>query len=345
MVNRTMATMRDIAILAGVSTATVSHVVNGTKKLSPETTERVLMAIQEANYTPNTLAKSLRSGQTHTIGVLVEDIRGLPVAGIVSGINETLSKSGYRMILHDLHLLEKLYNQYEQIASYRHRNNNGVALLKSSNVDGIIYVGMHDRHLDYLFDPMDTPLVFAYSHGTNQDTYVTYSNQDSASDMTRYLLARGHTRIAVIAGHPHSYPTARRMHGIRMALQKEGLAIPEEYVRYGNWEYESGITETRALIALDPRPTAIFAMNDLMAAGCIHALNEEGLTVPRDMAVVGFDNREISRYLQPPLTTIQLPTTEIGTAAALHIMEKINNPSSPPAREIIHCSIIERASV
>ena len=340
-----MATMRDIALLAGVSTATVSHVVNGTKKLSPETTERVLMAIQEANYTPNTLAKSLRSGQTHTIGVLVEDIRGLPVAGIVSGINETLSKSGYRMILHDLHLLEKLYNQYEQIDSYRQRINNGVALLKSSNVDGIIYVGMHDRHLDYLFDPMETPLVFAYSHGTSQDTYVTYSNQDSAQDMTRYLINRGHERIAVIAGHPHSYPTARRMHGIRMALQQVGLIIPDEYVRYGNWEYESGITETKVLLSLDPRPTAIFAMNDLMAAGCMHVLSEMGLNVPKDIAVVGFDNREISRYLQPPLTTVQLPTTEIGTAAALHIMEKINNPSAPPAREIIHCSIIERESV
>lgn len=340
-----MATMRDVAQLAGVSTATVSHVVNGTKKLSPETTEKVLMAIAEANYTPNTLAKSLRSGQTHTIGVLVEDIRGLPVAGIVSGINETLSKSGYRMILHDLHLLEKLYNQYEQIVSYRQRINNGVSLLQSSNVDGIIYVGMHDRHLDYLFDPMDTPLVFAYSHGTKQDTYVTYSNQDSAADMTRYLLSKGHERIAVIAGHPHSYPTARRMHGIQMAMQQVGLVIPEEYIRYGNWEYESGVTETRALLTLEVRPTVIFAMNDLMAAGCMHVLNEAGLRIPEDMAVVGFDNREIASYLQPPLTTVQLPTTEIGTSAALHIMEKINNPSVPPVREIIHCSIVERKSV
>lgn len=340
-----MATMRDVAQLAGVSTATVSHVVNGTKKLSPETTERVLMAIAEANYTPNTLAKSLRSGQTHTIGVLVEDIRGLPVAGIVSGINETLSKSGYRMILHDLHLLEKLYNQYEQIGAYRQRINNGVSLLQSSNVDGIIYVGMHDRYLDYLFDPMETPLVFAYSHGTQQDTYVTYSNQDSAADMTRYLLSRGHERIAVIAGHPHSYPTARRMHGIMMAMQQAGLIIPEEYIRYGNWEYESGVTETQALLALDVRPTVIFAMNDLMAAGCMRALNEAGLRIPEDMAVVGFDNREIASYLQPPLTTIQLPTTEIGTSAALHIMERINNPATPPVREIIHCSIIERQSV
>jgi len=204
---------------------------------------------------------------------------------------------------------------------------------------------MHDRHLDYLFDPMDTPLVFAYSHGTQQDTYVTYSNQDSAADMTRYLLSKGHERIAVIAGHPHSYPTARRMHGIQMAMQQVGLVIPEEYIRYGDWEYASGVEQTRALLALENRPTAIFAMNDLMAAGCMHVLNDAGLRIPHDMAVVGFDNREIASYLQPPLTTVQLPTTEIGTSAALHIMEKINNPATAPVREIIHCSIVERKSV
>ncbi len=340
-----MATMRDVALLAGVSTATVSHVVNGTKKLSPVTTERVLRAIAEVNFVPNTLAKSLRSGQTHTIGVLVEDIRGLPVADIVSGVNETLSKGGYKMLLHDLHLLERLYNQYEQIGMYRQRINDGVALLKAANVDGIIYVGMHDRHLDYLFDPMETPLVFAYSHGTNQDTYVTYSNEDSAADLTRYLLAKGHKRIAVIAGHPHSYPTARRMQGIQAALQQVGLTLPSEYIRYGNWEYASGAEQTSALLALPARPTAIFAMNDLMAAGCIRTLNLTGLSIPADIAVVGFDNREIAAYLQPPLTTIRLPTTEIGVGAAMRIMEKINNPATPPVREIIHCSIVERQSV
>ena len=223
------------------------------------------------------------------LGVEYYDKDLIKLASEESGINETLSKSGYRMILHDLHLLEKLYNQYEQIGAYRQRINNGVSLLQSSNVDGIIYVGMHDRHLDYLFDPMDTPLVFAYSHGTKEDTYVTYSNQDSAADMTRYLLSKGHRRIAVIAGHPHSYPTARRMHGIQMAMQQVGLIVPEEYIRYGNWEYESGVEQTRALIALENRPTAIFAMNDLMAAGCMHVLNDAGLRIPQDMAVVGFD--------------------------------------------------------
>lgn len=340
-----MATMRDVAILAGVSTATVSHVVNGSKKISPETTERVLRAISQVNYKPNTLAKSLRMGQTHTIGILVEDIRGLPVSGIVSGISETLAKGGYKTILYDLHLLEKLYNQYEQIGTYRQRINEGLNFLQSSDVDGIIYVAMHDRHLDYLFDPMDTPLVFAYSHGTETDTYVTYSNRDSAADMIRYLLNKGHERIAVIAGHPHSYPTAQRLLGVQMALQQAGLALPQEYIQYGNWEYESGKEQTRKLLKLDTLPTAIFAMNDLMAAGCMAELMSAGLRIPDDMAVAGFDNREIAAYLQPSLTTVALPTTEIGTEAALRIIDMISNPSPHPVRKIIRCSIIERNSV
>ena len=340
-----MATMRDVADLAGVSTATVSHVINGSKKLSPETTERVLRAIAQVNYKPNTLAKSLRIGKTHTIGVLVEDIRGLPVSGIVSGIGETLAKGGYKTILYDLHLLEQLYNQYEQIGAYRQRINEGLHLLQSSDVDGIIYVAMHDRHLDYLFDSMETPLVFAYSHGTDSDTYVTYSNRDSAADMIRFLLKKGHERIAVIAGHPHSYPTAQRLLGVQMALQQAGLTLPQEYIRYGNWEYESGKEQTRDLLNLSPLPTAIFAMNDLMAAGCMAELTAAGMRIPEDMAVAGFDNREIAGCLQPPLTTVALPTNEIGTEAALHMIEMISNPGAPPVRRIIPCSIIKRNSV
>ena len=337
--------MRDVALLAGVSTATVSHVINGSKNISAETTERVLQAISQVNYKPNTLAKSLRMGQSHTIGVLVEDIRGLPVASIVSGISETLAKGGYKTILHDLHLLEKLYNQYEQIGSYRQRINDGLSLLQSANVDGIIYVAMHDRHLDYLFDEMDIQLVFAYSHGTEKDTYITYSNRDSAADIIRFLIGKGHKHIAVIAGHPHSYPTAQRLLGIQMAMQQAGLSLPQEYIRYGNWEYESGMVQTGELLRLPIRPTAIFAMNDLMAAGCMAVLTSEGLRIPQDIAVAGFDNREIAEYLQPPLTTVALPTTEIGVQAALHIIDMISNPRIHPAREIINCSIVERASV
>jgi len=340
-----MATMKDVADLAGVSTATVSHVVNGTKRLSPETTERVLLAIEQVKYNPNTAAKSLRSGQSNTIGVLVEDIRGLPVPEIVSGIEEVLTRSGYRMLLYDLHLLEKLFNQYDQISTYHTRVNNAIALLLSSNADGIIFVGIHDRRIQSLFDPIDKPLVIAYSLGTAQDTYVSYSNFDSAAQLTRLLIGKGHKRIALIAGHPDSYPTARRIGGFMHAMQEAGLDVPPSYIVQGDWEYESGFEQTNKLLALSEPPTAIFAMNDLMAAGCFHALNAVGLRIPEDISVIGFDNREISRFLQPPLTTIELPTREMGIQSAIRLIDMIRNPSMPPRPSIIPCSLIDRASV
>jgi len=340
-----MATMKDVADLAGVSTATVSHVVNGTKRLSPETTERVLLAIEQVKYNPNTAAKSLRSGQSNTIGVLVEDIRGLPVPEIVSGIEEVLTRSGYRMLLYDLHLLEKLFNQYDQISTYHTRVNNAIALLLSSNADGIIFVGIHDRRIQSLFDPIDKPLVIAYSLGTAQDTYVSYSNFDSAAQLTRLLIGKGHKRIALIAGHPDSYPTARRIGGFMHAMQEAGLDVPPSYIVQGDWEYESGFEQTNKLLALSEPPTAIFAMNDLMAAGCFHALNAVGLRIPEDISVIGFDNREISRCLQPPLTTIELPTREMGIQSAIRLIDMIRNPSMPPRPSIIPCSLIDRASV
>ena len=120
---------------------------------------------------------------------------------------------------------------------------------------------------------------------------------------------------------------------------------PAEYIRYGDWVHDSGYACTQEILACPERPTAIFAMNDLMAAGCIHALSEAGLSVPGDMAVAGFDNRESARYLNPPLTTVALPTTEIGVRAAKRILACIQNPDAPPQREIVECSIIERESV
>ena len=334
-----MATMKDVAQLAGVSTATVSHVINGTKKLSAATTERVLLAISQAKYRPNTTAKSLH------VGVLVEDIRGLPVPEIVSGIADTLSRSGYMMILYDLHLLEQLYNQYAMTSSYRERISNGAKLLLSSEIDGLIYVGMHDRYLRDLFAPMERPLVIAYSHGTAQDTSVTYSNFDSAARLTRHLIAKGHRRIAVIAGHPDSYPAQRRMQGFQSAMAEAGLPVPGAYICEGNWEAESGAAATRALLALPQPPSAIFAMNDLMAAGCYQALGAAGLSIPQDMAVVGFDNREIASFLQPPLTTFALPSKEIGVRAAIRLLDRIRNGTTPPVKDILPCTFIERSSV
>lgn len=340
-----MATMKDVARLARVSTATVSHVINGTKNISEDTKKRVFDAIEQSSYVPNSVAKSLRVGSSLTIGVLVEDIRGLPVADIVNGIGEALEKNGYNMLLYDLHLLERLYNQYEQIGAYRANINRGISLLIQSHVDGIIYVGMHDRHLDGLIDPITRPIVFAYSHGSAQESYVTYANRESAVELVEYLISMGHSRIGVIAGHPHSYPTMMRLSGYQLALQKHGIPQRNEYVRYGDWEYESGARECAALIALKERPTAIFAMNDLMGIGCIHTLLEAGLRVPEDVSVVGFDNREASRYVQPPLTTMAMPTKEIGIFTANMLYRLIKNGGDSAEGVVLPCNMVTRESV
>jgi LacI family transcriptional regulator len=340
-----MATMKEIARDANVSTATVSHVINGTKKLTAETTERVLVAIQRLNYKPNTLAKSLRSGQTRVIGVLAEDFRCFPIPDLVGGIAEALEPTGFQMLMYDLHLYERLLNQYEQIGAYRERVNQGVSMLMNAQVDGVIYAAMHDRHLDGITDPVDRPLVYAYSLGTLQDYFVTYANKESAADLVRLLILRGHRKVAVLSGHPHSFPAMKRLSGYQIAMQEAGLPVPEGYIRYGDWTYESGYEKARELLSLPEPPTAIFAMNDYMAAGCLHALADSGLKVPEDISVVGFDNRETARFLRPQLTTVALPTKEIGRRAALMMLEAIENKISVPRSEILPCQIIERDSV
>ena len=211
-----MATMKDVAELAGVSTATVSHVVNGTKRLSPETTERVLLAIEQVKYNPNTAAKSLRSGQSNTVGVLVEDIRGLPVPQIVSGIEEILTRSGYRMLLYDLHLLEKVFNQYDQINTYHARVNNAIALLLASNADGIIFVGIHDRRIKSLFDPIDKPLVIAYN--AQFDLMFLYYLLNQYGDV-RLLKDQPKLDLLTVYKDRYSYP-----HKLCNAIESYGLS-------------------------------------------------------------------------------------------------------------------------
>lgn len=346
-----MATMKDVANLAGVSVSAVSHVLNGTKQFTPQTTKRILDAIEQTGYAPHTLARSLRVGKTNTIGILVEDIRGLPVAEVVNGISEYLRAKNYQLLLSDLHLLEDLYNQYEQIIDYRNHINNGLKLLLKNQVDGIIYVGMHDRHLDGIIDPIDTPLVYAYSHGANQDYYVTYDNASAAILATNHLILNGHKDIAVITGHPNSYPTYKRMKGFYASMEKAELPVKDEWIQYGDWEYDSGYLLTKKMLSGLKQPTAIFAMNDLMAVGVINAAKEMAYNLPDDLSVVGFDNREIAGYTLPKLTTVQLPTKEIGFESAKLLIEMIQHKSSGNSffkneqHIILPCSLVERESV
>ncbi|MDR3050900.1 MAG: LacI family transcriptional regulator [Oscillospiraceae bacterium] len=337
--------MKEIAALSGVSVATVSHVLSGKKSVSPSTRERVLQSIGLTNYKLNTIAKSLRMNKTHIIGVLVEDICGLPVPEIVDGINQCLEESGYQVLLSNLRLLQKLYNQYEQLSQYTGIVNRGLQLLEDARVDGIIYVAMHDRRIDGIHQPVSIPLVYAYAEsGDPANVSVTYDNENSAYEMTRLLIRQNHRQVALIAGHANTSAANRRLTGYRQAMDEAGLPVPPEYIRWGDWEYHSGVEQAGALLALALPPTAIFAMNDPMAAGCYAAIKRSGLRIPEDISVVGFDNREIASCLFPGLTTVALPNKEIGHTAAQQLLQRLDGLTIATPRTTLPCRIIRRDS-
>lgn len=339
-----MATIKEIAKMAGVSTATVSYVLNDTKKVSPETEKRVREAVKAFDYRPNAIATNLRKGKTTTIGVITEDIRYFPTPEILNGIGEVLEDANYQMVVHDLHLYGKLWPDYNKIDKYKNRIEEGVQLLKQSMVSGIIYVCMHDRVLKSLIEPLNVPLVYAYSYCEGEENFVTYDDYYSAKTMVEHLIELGHKKIGIIGGYEKSYPTQTRLGGIRSALDENDLMIPPEYIKYGDWEFESGYEKAMELLKMGDPPTALFVMNDIMAAGCYHAASELHKKIPTDISIVGFDNRDISKYLIPPLTTMNLPLQEIGKQAFQVLMESMNNENLDPKQVTLPCDIVLRQS-
>ena len=341
-----MSTMKDIARLSGVSVATVSYVVNKTRKMSPEVEERVLRAVRQTNYRPNTIAKSLRMKKTNIIGVLVEDICGMPVPEIVDGISDYLEQAGYQMLLYNLRLLDKLLNQYDKLNKYIEDINQGMRLMENACVDGIIYVAMHDRHITGIRQPVNIPMAYAYATADNEEACsVTYENQRSAYEITNKLIHANHQRIALVTGHPASADARLRLEGYRAAMDDAGLYVPPEYIRWGDWGYESGVEQCNALMEMSVRPTAIFAMNDTMATGCYRAVKNHGLGIPADISLVGFDNREFAQLVNPPLTTVSLPNRQIGTRAAKLLVGSIHKRDVRTPNVVLPCSIIEGESI
>jgi len=330
-------TIKKIAELAGVSTATVSYVINNSKNVSPEKRKRVLDVIAQSGYQPNQVAKSLRVKKTNNIGVLVEDIRRYPTPDIINGISEYAEQNGYNILLNDLRMLESLFNQYDQITQQKEKINKAMSLLIfGAKVEAVIYVGMFDRDITGIINKINKPLIIAYSTSTDPTTCsVTYDNEDISADTIHYLLDMGHSHIAVITGLAHTNPAKLRLRGIQRAFREVGLVLDNAMVKNGDWEYASGYSCMTELLELEPSPTALFAMNDLMAIGAMDAISDAGLRVPHDISVVGFDNREIASLVRPKLTTIEIDLKGIGLAAAKITLRKIAGNVDIDERNII----------
>lgn len=328
-----MATIREVAESAGVSYATVSHVINNTRLVSPETRERVLAAMDALNYRPNALARSLRQGKTNTLGLVLPDSANPFFAEIGRSIEDEAFKKGYSVFLCNTELDTQRELFY-------------VDVLSKKQVDGIIFVAAGDQadSLEFLVG-RNMPVVMVDRSVPNVEVDAVFTdNQLGGYLAARHLLELGHKRIACISGPSSITPSAERMIGYRKALEEAGLPYDETLILRGDYHAQSGMEVTHAILKMNPRPTAIFALNDLMALGALQAAAEANCAVPEDLAVVGYDDLEIARFTNPPLTTIAQPKKEIGVKAIDLLVDRISRKDRSPSRLVLPPELIVRRS-
>lgn len=331
---RSRPTIQDVARRAGVSRQTVSRVLNNKGEVRPETRERVLAAIEELNYRPNAVARSMVRGHTCTLGCIAPTLTDYTFASIIEGAQAEARRQGYFILTGSApteHEVESLLEEF------LHRQ-----------VDGLIVFNPYaDGRFRYLLPLIEngTPVVYLGNTPCNEPvSSVRCDDRDGGYQATRYLLELGHRGIATITGPPNEECVGDRLNGYCRALAEYDLSVDERLILRGDWSAISGYRATYSLLETGVPFTAIFAQNDQMAIGAIRALREAGLQVPRDVSVIGFDDIPLASYFDPPLTTLRQPMTELGVQAARLLITTIRRPESAPERLLLPASLVERAS-
>ena len=339
-----MANLKDIAQKANVSIATVSKVLNGNGNVNPETIESVLSIARELNYQPNIYALGLKKGRSRAIGVITEDITVFNTPEIIDGVGACCEERNYFCILGNMRLEKRQLNSAATPEKYEATTCDAVNKMIAMRVDGIIYLGCHSHSVFTLPKPENIHCVCAYCYSTDpQIPSVQYNDRLAAYQATELLIKTGRGKIGVVAGPSSSIHTTGRLLGCQEALFSHGIPYNPAFTLYGDWGRGTGYKLGGQLI--EAGVTAIFAHNDLMALGVIDYCNKSGLEVGRDIALVGFDNREISSVCSPTLSTVMLPLYEIGYTAAEILLDVLEGkPVEQPNRVLLDCTVIERES-
>lgn len=340
-------TQKEIAARAGVSVATVSYVLNDSAKVSEETKQKVEKIIKETGYRSNILAQSLRKNRSSLVGVIVEDVTVWHTAYIIDGINELAEETGYQTILSNLRLLSKIETQFEHISEYREDIDKAVDILLGMQVDGIIYVGMHDHEITDILHGIDKPVVYCYCYTSDEGTSVRYSNEKAAYLITKEFLQKGHREFAVIEGDKSSEATSLRMKGIVKALEEEGIELNQDFVISGEWKYRKTRSAVEELLAREDCPRAFIAMNDEMAVAVRDVALEMGYQIPEDISISGFDNSDIVRYGRPRIATVDRPLCKMGYKAMELLLDRVENrdDDSDGICLTLPCKVIEGTSI
>ncbi|MBQ4176147.1 MAG: LacI family DNA-binding transcriptional regulator [Lachnospiraceae bacterium] len=309
-------TIADIAREANVSIATVSRVINGTKAVSPELKQRVMETVEKHHFMPNTFARGLAKDESSMIGVIVTDISNNVISTTIKGINDVCQKRGYTVMICE----SDGDGEKEQMLLNR------LGIQKAS---GVLLAGMHvDAGRVQEMLKMDFPIVMVTqqsSDGRITLNTVIHNNVDAIRDAVSFLVTNGHRQIAFICGPREDYSSGqRRLLGFRRACEEFGLEIPDSYIIFGDFSFDSGqdcmkkIYEENAVL-----PTAVLVCSDLMAMGAVSAASNLGLSVPDDLSIMGFDDSDLARYSRPALSTVRIPYFDEGRLAAEELFRLI----------------------
>jgi LacI family transcriptional regulator len=316
-----MSTIKDVALRAGVSYTTVSHVVNNSRPVSDDKRTRVLAAIAELNYVPSAVARSLKAQATATIGLLVPNNTNPYFAEIARGIEGYFRRHGYCVFL---------CNTDNDVATQREY----LRVLHEKRIDGLIVASAGDDALaSHALSHAGVPVVIVDRPiaGLPADL-VQIDHEAGAALATRHLADLGHTRIGCIAGPATTAVSAMRVAGFRLAMAERGLEVPPGAVVEGDFSSPGGYAA--ASILFDGlAPSAIFAGNDLMGIGALRAAAERGIRVPADCSIVGFDDVELSRYVYPSLSTVGQAILRLGETAARTLLDRIDGTVTGPMRK------------
>ncbi len=325
-----MVGIKDVAIAAGVSTATVSRVLSNGLHVRPEVRERVMATVERLGYRPNLVARNLRSQQSSTIGLIVSDISNPFFTAISRAVEDTAYEQGFSVLLCNTD------ENPEKEAIY-------LNLMRDTAVAGAIMSPTRQTIANFSDSNLPFPIVVVDRSISNGDIdAVLLDNVDAAYRLITHLVEQGYKRIGALCSEMST--GLERQVGYEKALRAHGLAPKSEYMKYDTPKAEAGYTATLKMLDLAEPPDALFTVNSLIAEGALQAIRERNLTIPDDIALVSFDETTWSSLVQPAITLIAQPTYEIGKTAAELLMQRIADPGRPTRQVILKGQLLVRGS-
>ncbi|MFG2832902.1 LacI family DNA-binding transcriptional regulator [Streptomyces sp. NPDC048434] len=328
-----MATMADVARQAGVSVSTVSHVINGTRFVKDETREQVLEAMRSSGYIPNTIARSLVTASTRTIGLAVSAVTNFHFADMVSAIDATARAAGYTLLIADTH--DDPAEELRVVQNLHQRRVDGLLLATAAGARGAA--------LRYLKDTGLPTVLIDRCASTSFDQIGT-ANVESTARLVDHLADLGHTRIGMIAGRRGVRTSSERVRGWQRGMARQGLDAGQELVVSGHSHAYTAQQATERLLSGERPPSALVVGNNHMTLGVLRALSRKSVKVPQDLALCVFDDFEWADLLQPQLTAIAQPVEEIGARSVRMLIDRLADPAGAKRTVLLEPTLVHRTS-